>query len=245
MSKTIKIKNKVAFVKNFLTPITKISDSCILDIRDNNLNCLTSTSDNSVIFHINYPIEGVFDNTEVLNCSDVKKLIKAIDTIDDNDIVFTLEENNLTYNDTNIRFKYHLLEDGIIKRPKLSLNKLSDTHFNSSFILENDRIRDLIKGSVFSSDSNKIYIYTADGYVHAELTDKARKNIDTISLKIANSFDGDSIENVPLCFEIFRIIDISSSKEIFVKINNKLGIVLFELENNYNKMTYLISSLIK
>jgi hypothetical protein len=62
---------------------------------------------------------------------------------------------------------------------------------------------------------------------------------------MSNSFDGDTIDSVPLCFEIFRIIDTSASKEIFVKINNKLGIVLFEIGNNYNKMTYLISSLIK
>ena len=245
MSKTIKIKNKIAFIKNFLTPISKISDSCILDIKNNNLNCSTSTPDNSVMFHVNYPIEGVFDDNEVLNCSDVKKLIKAIDTIDDVDILFTLEENNLTYKDKDIRFKYHLLEDDIIKRTKLSLQKLSDTHFNTSFKMDNDRIRDLIKGSIFSSDSNKIYIYTNGGCVHAELTDKARKNIDTISLKMSNSFDGDTIDSVPLCFEIFRIIDTSASKDIFVKINTKLGIVLFEIENNYNKMTYLISSLIK
>jgi hypothetical protein len=245
MSKTLKIKNKNTFVKNFLQPLTKISDACVLELDKNILSCLTCTSDNSVIFHIDFPIDGEFEDGLKLNCPDLKKLIKAIDAISYDEIAFNILENSLSYNDSNIRFKYHLLEDDIIKRPKLSLKKLSDTHFNSSFILNTDRVKDLVRGSIFSSDSNKIYIYSDENGVHGELTDKVRNNIDTITIKICDSFDGDRIENIPLNFEIFRIMELSSSKDVFVKINNKLGIVIFEIENNYNKMKYVLSSLIK
>jgi hypothetical protein len=246
MSKTIKIKNKPHFIKSFLSPISKISDACILEIKGGKLSCLTCTSDNSIIFHIEYSIDGEFENNEVLNCPDVKKLIKALDTIkSDEDVIFELDENNLSYRDKKLRFKYHLQEDGIIKRPKLSLQKLNDTEFNSSFILENDVVKELIRCSVFSSDSNKIYFSGDREGVNAELTDKIRNNIDTITLKVSELLQGDDIESLALNFEIFRIMDISSCKEIKVKINNKIGLVLFELENNYNKMTYIMSSLIK
>ena len=246
MSKTIKIKNKYHFVKNFLSPISKIADASILEIKEGKLSCLTCTSDNSIIYHVEYPIEGEFENNETLNCPDIKKLIKALDTIKaDEDISFDLENNNLAYKDKNLRFKYHLQEDGIIKRPKLSLQKLSETEFHSSFILGNDLVRELIKGSVFSSDSNKIYITGNREGINAELTDKSRNNIDTITLKICDLLEGDDIESLSLNFEIFRIMDVSASKEIKVKINNKIGLVLFELQNNYNKMTYIMSSLIK
>ena len=115
---------------------------------------------------------------------------------------------------------------------------------NTSFILKNDQIKELIKGSVFSSDSNKIYVSTDSEGVYAELTDKTRNNIDTITLRISDSYDGDSIDSLPFSFEIFRLMEISN-KDILVKINVKLGLVIFEILDNYNKMLYVMSSLIK
>lgn len=246
MSKTLKIEKKLDFIKNFLSPISKISDASIFEIKENKLTCLTSTSDNSILYYVEYPISGNFENNEILNCPDIKKLIKALDTIKlDEDISFDIEENNLSYKDDQIRFKYHLHEDGIIKRPRLNLQKLNDTEFNSSFLLKKEAVRELIKGSIFSSDSNKIYINSDDDGVYAELTDKTKNNIDSITLKVCDELNGEQIESLPLNFEIFRIIDVSNSGEIKVQINNKLGLVLFELQNNYNKMTYIMSSLIK
>jgi hypothetical protein len=246
MSKTIKIKSKLNFVKNFLSPISKISDASILEVNADKLSCLTCTSDNSIYIHVEYPIESEFVDIKTLNCPDIKKLIKAFDTIATDDVSFELEENNLSYKDSGIRFKYHLQEDGIIKSPKMSLNRLRDTEFQSSFSIKKQTIRDLIKGSVFSSESNKIYLFgnSNDG-IHGELTDKTRNNIDTITLRISESFFGDPVDSLPLNFEIFRIMDISNIDEIKVKINVKIGVVLFEIENNYNKMKYIMSSLIK
>ena len=246
MSKVIKIKSKIDFVRNFLSPISKISDASVLEIIDSKLNCLTCTSDNSIIFNIQYSIEGEFENNEALNCPDIKKLIKAIDTIKDDKLTFVLENNHLVYKDKNIRFKYHLHEDGLIKKPKLNLEKLKQTDFDSFFTLERDVIKELIKGSVFSSDSNKVYLYgnQTEG-VYAELTDKTRNNIDTITLKISDTFKGETVKSLPLNFEIFRIIDITNISELSVKVNNKLGLVIFEIQNNYNKMTYIMSSLVK
>lgn len=245
MSKNLKIKNKGVFVKNFLLPISKISDSSILELKEETLSCKVCTPDNSVIFFTQYPIESVIEENTLLNCPDIKKLTRAIDAIGKTEeINFEVENNNLSYKDKSIRFKYHLLEDGIIKQPKLNLQKLDETQFNTSFILKNDQIKELIKGSVFSSDSNKIYISTDSEGVYAELTDKTRNNIDTITLRISDSYDGESVDSLPFSFEIFRLMEISN-KDILVKINVKLGLVIFEILDNYNKMLYVMSSLIK
>lgn len=244
MSKTLKIKNKDLFVKSFLSPISKISDSAVVEISHNNLSCMVCTADNSVIYYSTYPVEIDSDQTEILNFPDIKKIIRAIDAISDDDIVFTLENNNLTYKDKSLRFTYHLLEDGIIKKPKLNLQKLSDTAFETTFKLNSSHVKDLMRGSVFSSDSNKAYISSNDDGVHVELTDKTRKNIDTITLKLTDDFQGEDISPIPINFEIFRLIEMGN-KELNVKINSKLGIVIFEVVNNYNKTLYIVSSLVK
>lgn len=246
MSKTIKIKNKVDFVKYFLSPISKISDASVLELSESKLKCLTCTSDNSVIYYVEFPVETNSEDIVFLNCPDIKKLIKALDVIKSNtDISFEIENNNLSYNQNKVKFKYHLQEDGIIKRPKLVLSKLNDTEFHSSFILTSESIKELLKGSVFSTDSNKAYISSDEEGVYAELTDKTRNNIDTISIKISDTLKGESILTLPLNFEIFRLMDINSISDINVKINNKIGLVLFEFQNNYNKTMYIMSSLIK
>jgi len=245
MSKTIKIKNKSFLIKNFLLPISKISDSAVLDIIDNDITCLTCTSDNSVILHSTFPVEVDFSNQESLNCSDIKKLIRAIDATNNGDEVnFELDNNNLAYKDKNIRFKYHLLEDGIIKKPKLSLQKLKSTEFDIEFEIKNGAIKDMMRGAVFSSDSNKIYISSNKDGVYGELTDKTINNIDSIILRISETYKGESIDNTPFNFDIFRLMEIGSN-DILVKINKKLGVAMFEIPNNYNKMFYIASSLIK
>jgi hypothetical protein len=245
MSKVLKLKSKNEFVRNFLQPISKISDASVLEVSGQSLNCLTCTSDNSVILSIQFNIGGDIEELQTLNCPDIKKLIKAIDTIKEDEIEFHLENNNLAYKGKNLRFKYHLQEDGIIKKPKLNLKKLEETDFHSLFVLEYEKIKELIKGSVFSSDSNKIYLMGNNEGVYAELTDKTRNNIDTITIKVADKLEGESVNSLPLSFEIFRIMETSGLKNILVKINNKLGIVIFQIENNYNKMTYIMSSLTK
>ena len=245
MSNVLKIKDKISFNKFFLTPISRISESAVLVADSSKLKCLSCTSDNSIIFYIENDIESDIEEEIRLNCSDIKKLIKALDNIDSREVEFTIDGNNISYKDSKIRFKYHLLEDDIIKVPKINLSKLDDTAIYTNFSLGEDTIKELIKASVFSSDSNKLYLSSNEEGVYGELTDKTRNNIDTITIKIAESYEGESIKEIPLNFEIFRIICSSSFDEIKVKINNKIGLVIFELESNYNKMKYIMSSLIK
>jgi hypothetical protein len=200
MSKTLKIKNKQNFVKNFLNPVSKISDSVVFEpkVKDDEsfLTCLCCTPDNSVFLYVEHPIEEKMEEDIKLNCSDVKKFIRAIDAISHTDeISFTLENNNLSYKDKFLRFKYHLLEDGIIKKPIMKLEKIEQTVFHTNFILEKDIIRNLLKGAVFSCDSNKLYVSANKDGVYGELTDKTRKNIDTITLMIADEYKGISSLN--------------------------------------------------
>lgn len=246
MSNQLKVKNKISFIRQFLSPISKISDSAVLELDKETLSVLVCTSDNSIIFHSKFPVECDVEENMFLNCPDIKKLIRALDAIKErNEIAFSLEKNNLSYSDKNIRFKYHLLEDDIIKKPKLSLKKLESMDVDSSFSIENETLKEIVRGSVFSSESNKFYLKSESDGVYAELTDKNRNNIDSISIKISDSFEGNKIESLPLNFEIFRIMDCGDSGVINIKINSKLGIVLFEVENNYGKMVYIMSSLIK
>jgi len=238
--------NSQLFKKLFLEQIGKISDSAVLTIDHNTVNCLTCTPDNSVILSISYPVEQVENVPNfTLNVGDIKKLIRAIDCIEKDNATFKIHNNNLSYSDKNIPFKYHLLENGIISQPKINLDKLCKLEFDSTFLLQDKTLNELIKASTFSTDSNKIYLTSEDNVLKGNLTDKTRFNIDNFETIISNKFEGTKIQNLCLNFEVFRIISTCKYNELKCQISSKLGVVLFSFQNNIITTKYIVSALTK
>lgn len=239
--------NNNQFKKLFLDQISKISDSGVLEINKSNIHCKTCTPDNSVILGIDFPIasKGDIEDKLFVNVGDVKKLIKAFDCVNEDNLTFKIEKNNILYTDKNIKFKYHLLENGIINQPKVNLEKLKALEFDCSFTLSDQKINELIKASTFASDTNKIYLTSYDNILKGDLTDKSRYNVDSFEVVISENFDGIKIENLCLNFEVFRIFSSSRFNALQCKISSKLGVVLFGFKNNIISTQYIISALTK
>lgn len=238
--------NSQLFKKLFLDQISKISDSAVITISEDKAKCLVCTPDNSVILSIEFPVE-VKDSTisQVLNVGDIKKLIRAVDCIEKDTATFKLHNNNLSYKDNSIQFKFHFLENGIIPQPKINLDKLQSLQFDSTFIIKDKALNELIKASTFSSDTNKIYLSTENGKLKGNLTDKTRYNIDSFETLISDSFEGNDIQDLCLNFEVFRIISSGKFNELKCQISSKLGVVLFSFQNNIITTKYIVSALTK
>jgi hypothetical protein len=238
--------NNNTFKKLFLEQISKISDAATIKVNKDSLDCITCTSDNSIVLSVSLPVT-ISDEVTVktLNVGDIKKLIRALDCIAEENINIKLSNNNIVYSDKNIQFKYHLLEDGIITVPKINLQKLESLEFDSSFTVMDRSLSDMVRGSTFSTDSNKVYLTSQGNVLKGNLTDKTRYNIDNFELMVANDFKGTSIENMCLNFEIFRILSTCKVSSLDCKISSKLGVVLFDFRNNIIKTKYIISALTK
>lgn len=238
--------NSQLFKKLFLEQISKISDSAVVVLNNNRVSCLTCTPDNTVILSIDFPIEVSSDTLPItLNVGDIKKLIRAVDCIDKEKATLTLHNNNLTYKDKNIQFKYHLLENGIIPQPKINIEKLNKLEFDSTFVLQDKTLNEIIKASTFSTDSNKIYLTSQDNVLKGNLTDMTRFNIDSFETVISDKFEGAKIQNLCLNFEVFRIISTGKFNELKCQISSKLGVVLFSFQNNIITTKYIVSALTK
>jgi len=238
--------NNQQFKRNFLEQIGKISDSAVIKAGSNFISCVTCSPDSSIILatQLNIKTEDCVD-TLTLNVGDIKKLIRAFDCIDEEDIVFNIKNNNINYSDNNIQFKYHLFEDGIITQPKINVQKLEDLEFDCTFTVTDRALNDLIKGSTFSSDSNKIYITSTGNLLKGNLTDKTKFNIDCFEINVSDNFQGKEIKDLCLNFEIFRTLSSSKFNTLSCKISSKLGVILFVFENNTVKSKYIVSALTK
>tara|TARA_B100001121_G_scaffold304626_1_gene320489 strand:+ start:110 stop:832 length:723 start_codon:yes stop_codon:yes gene_type:complete len=238
MEKKLKLTNKGEFLK-FLDAISKINDQgVILDIKDKQISALVSSLDSTLILHTNFDIDC--DIETVLNIPDVKKLKHVLDTIEKDEIELIINSNNLEYKGKDVKFKYHLYEEGFITRPNINLDKISKFKYDVEFDLDKVTLQRIFKGCGFAHETNKIYFYTEDGNLMAELTDRSRHNTDNFTLSIGEvKFN---LEAVPLNLDNLRLLT-SIDNKFDVKVNTEFGVVVFDIESNGIKLKYIISAL--
>lgn len=237
MEKKLLIKNPDEFLK-FLDCNSKISDSSILEVASDKISSLASSADNTLILHSEYTADTGFDDT--LNIPDLKKLYRVIDTIQSEDITLQVNTNNIEYNGSGIKFKYHLFDEGFLSKPNLNLEKINSFKFDVTFNINKDTIQQVFKGSTFASETNKLYFYTDNGNIMAELTDKARHNTDKFSISLGKA-DFNLIP-IPVNFDNIRLLSIINN-DINVSINTEYGVIIFDIEQNNIKLKYIISAL--
>tara|TARA_R110002051_G_scaffold145976_1_gene218864 strand:- start:1053 stop:1775 length:723 start_codon:yes stop_codon:yes gene_type:complete len=238
MEKILKLTNKSEFLK-FLDAISKINDQgVILDIKDRKVSALVSSLDSTLILHTE--LTGVNELEDTLNIPDVKKLKHVLDAIEKEDIDLIVNQNNLQYNSSDIKFKYHLYEEGFITRPNINLDKISKFVYDVEFKLDKNIVQRIFKGCGFAHETNKIYFYTENNKLMAELTDRARHNTDNFTLSVC---DADfKLDPIPLNLDNIRLLSMINS-EFNVRVNTEYGVVVFDIENKYIKLKYIISAL--
>jgi hypothetical protein len=237
------LQDRASFLNNFLIPVSKVANSAVLNIQSKQISTLIATSDNTVILNAIYNLSEEVAPTQ-LNIPDLSKLTRILSIINQDSITFELDNNSLSYKSADMRFKYHLFENGIISVPKLSMEKLNEVKMDGAFKLQYTDLLSLIKGSTIASDTNKIYLSFKDGTVHGELTDKARPNVDSYGLKISTNYTGPQLaSNIPLNFEIFRIISSMRFKELNCTFSSKIGVFVFETNLINTSIKFIVSAL--
>ena len=237
MENQLKVADKSEFLK-FLDASSKISDSTILEVDKENVTSLVSSADNTLILYSQYTTVSEFKDT--LNIPDVKKLYRVLDTIEDSDIDLHINANNIEYKGNNVKFKYHLFEEGFLSKPGINLDKINAFKCDVEFKLQREILQQIFKGSTFTSETNKIYFYTENGKLMAELTDRSRHNTDNFTLCIGDAkFD---LEPTPVNFDNIRLLSIINDS-FNVKINTEYGVVVFDIMQNNIKLKYIVSTL--
>ena len=169
-----------------------------------------------------------------------------IQCIPGDSIELDVYDSVIKFESKDVRFNYYLLDDGIIETPPLSEQKIKEIEYNTNFKLPYETLIGLIKSSSFVVDIHKVYFFTKDGAVYAEVNDKKRQNIDNICLKLSDNYNGDQITTpLPMSLETIRLLGSARSENIDVLINNKLNVMMFGVNNNDIKLTYIVSGLVK
>ncbi|MDB4464489.1 hypothetical protein N9033_00295 [bacterium] len=241
----INIANKTEFIRNFLSPIGKVCENAVVNIKPDSISALTSTYDSTLFLNCKLTQKNVIDNNKSLNIPDINKFISALSCTGQDNILFDVTDNCINYKSDNVKFKLHLLEEGIINTPAVNIEKLKNIKFNTQFEITHDTLQTLVKGSTFASDVNKLYFNTtSNGEVRGEITDSESQNVNTFGMVLAKEFTGDPIPSPrPLTFEVIRFILTSRFEKCIIHHSNDLNVFLFDISTKDYTINYIASGL--
>jgi hypothetical protein len=241
------ILNKEIFVTKFLQPISKLADTVSICPNESGLFAICSSQDgSSVVLYAELKLPNLVKGITRLNLPDVKKFVRLIDCIEDNIIRLSVDGNHISYNTDSIRFKYFLLEDSFIQRTALNPEKIKALKYDTSFSLPVTKFNELLKGSSIATDSDKLYFYSKNDVVYAELNDHERQNINNITYRISDEIEGEPIKNaLPFNLESIRLLAGIRADNFTVRINNTLKVSTFEIEDENVSIKFIISALVK
>lgn len=241
----LRIKNKKDFVHNFIGPISNLHNMCVFHLSKDEISCIVASEDATIVCRTSIEVESDVEEPVTLNIPDIKKLHRVLDIIPKEDIKLKINENNISYNESGFKFKYHLLDDGIIRQPNININKINDLQFSSTFSVKESNLATVFKGSSFTTETSKLYMYTEDGNIVGELGDRSRHNTDNFICVMSETCEGSDITTpLALNFESFRLISFNNSREVRFRVNQDMGVIACDMKKNNTSLIYVISALI-
>ena len=234
----LKLKSKE--FKIFLNSLSNISDTSILEVKTDEIYSIAASDDRCMFLWSS--LAGDFDVETKLNLPSLNKLSKLVDMVGSDTINFDLKRNNLNYKGNSMKFTYHLYDEGILTKAKITLEKIKSLKFDYEFEFTNTFLKSLLKTSSIFKDTNKLYVYSLDGKLIWSLADKSMSNTDALTIT-----DGDvdfDMDDFILNLDNVRLIDFAGSDTAKFYIS-KNGIGKISISSGDITLNYIISSLTK
>ena len=239
--------DKKAFADNFLNIISKAVDVASIKATKDGLYVVCNKPDTSIILLGNYNHALDIEQETTLNIGDIKKLLRVIECIEEDEVTFKINSNHLLYKSNTMQFKYHFLDDAIVPKVSLKKEKIESLELDTFFDIEYKKLQEILKASSFTTDTNKIYLYGQPDGIYCELGDKEKSNTDNITLKVVDKIEGQPLtQSLPFNLDIFRVLSGVKFDKARVGINLKFKVMSFFVKpTDETEFKFIISGLVK
>jgi DNA polymerase III sliding clamp (beta) subunit (PCNA family) len=238
---------KKDFADNFLNIISKAVDVACVKVTKDGLYVLCNKPDTSIILLGKYNTSINIDKELSLNIGDIKKLLRVIDCIEEEDFAFIINSNHLLHKSNSMQFKYHFLDDTAIPKASIKKDKVEALQLDTFFDIDYRKLQEILRASSFTTETNKIYLYGQPDGIYCELGDKETANTDSVSLKVTDKIEGLPLTQIiPFNLDIFRVLTGVKFDNARVGINLKLKIMSFYVKpTSETEFKFIISGLVK
>lgn len=204
MSHSFKIQ-KTPFIENILDPIAKLQDKFTLILKENTVRVLCESD--TYKFRVEGPIEYSGDEMK-LHFNDVKTFIRALKFIPNEELLFNYENDKISYKNSNgTKFVYHLTHELAVKKITFKDENILNFKYDIVFDLTPAVVSQIINaGTITQVDVKKIYFYTENKKVYAEVNDKKQNQVDSITFCVADKYSGDSLELSGITYDLVRYL---------------------------------------
>jgi hypothetical protein len=235
----VKIESKNEFLK-FLDAVSIINEACILSIQSNVCSVLSIVPDETLYILGEY--KGVTSEQNCnLNIPNLKKLSRVLEDVSEQEIEFEVDGNSISYCDNSVKFRYHLYDDNFLAKPKVKAEKIKAFKYDTEFTLPKTALPAIVKGSSFAQGCRKVYLYTEGNLLKAEMTDKEKRNTDSLALTLGEV----DFELAPIILNLDNLkLIYSVGGELNVKINSDLGVTAIDSTSNSTYLRYILTSLV-
>jgi hypothetical protein len=232
-----------SFVKGFLQSVSSISENARVEVEVGEMESLVHSADNTAILLAR--CKCACNGSLHFNIPNLKKFARLLGNID-GDVSFTVDGNKIRYSEGKLSFEYFLLDDSYIGKTPLNKSKIQSLETGAQFILDGNKLSELLKLSSVTSDTEKVYFYTQDGEVIAELNDREKHNVTNVSISVADECEGDISSPIPFLLNNFRNISYTRETQLIFKINTslKLAVVQFKPSSSVS-LKYVFSGLVR
>ena len=239
--------DKKAFADNFLNIISKAVDVASIKATKDGLYVVCNKPDTSMILLGKYNHALDIEEETTLNIGDIKKLLRVIECIEEDEVTFKINSNHLLYKSNTMQFKYHFLDDAIVPKVSLKKEKIESLELDTFFDIEYKKLQEILKASSFTTDTNKIYLYGQPDGIYCELGDKEKSNTDNITLKVVDKIEGQPLtQSLPFNLDIFRVLSGVKFDKARVGINLKFKVMSFFVKpTDETEFKFIISGLVK
>jgi hypothetical protein len=238
---------KKDFADGFLSIISKAVDVASLKVTKEGMYVICNKPDTSIILlgKYNHPIDVATDFS--LNIGDIKKFLRVLETVNEEELVFQINSNSLKYKSKAVKFQYHFLDDSIVPKVTTKKEKLDALTLDTFFDIEFRKLQDVLKASAFATESNKVYIFAGEDGVCCELGDHERANADNIVIQVADGVEGQPLTQViPFNLDIFRVLAGVKFDKARIGINLTHKVLMFYVKPSPEiEFKFIISGLTK
>lgn len=243
--------------KEFQTFISSILNvdrrGATLKIFPDYIECLILSEDNSSIIlyaKLNaLDITGYTETTEI-HVKDMTKFQKLLSMNEGDTFTFSIENNSVQYeSDLVVGAKFMLAEkSNLLINSRINVEWFNSFEMTSRMVLNKEVIKRIIVCSSFTSDdAKKVYLYQDGDKVVAEINDRSKNNLDTMSIVIgeieSGKMDGRAIINVGTLSKLFLSDDmVLETSHIGQGISQTEILFLSFIDNNVS-IRYLLNTL--
>jgi len=239
----ILITNRQNLITRFFKPISVLSDIASIKVTPNGATCLARTNDQQLILYAQSK-----DITTDIDCqldfTDCKNFEKLLDAIPDETITLNYDVNNLVYKSKTFKFKYHLLDTSLVQQFALNVDKIEKFETDIFFTVSGDQFDLILKKSSIVNTVNKVYFSFDGDQILAEITDKAQDNVNSLTISLGET-DINCDKSFPVSLESLRNLSYSKKDILGFKLNTQQGVFSVEISDEFNKLKYLITTLVK